>query len=107
MLYVSMEYATSVQSCGCGEEVVAPFTRTDWKMTFDGETISLRPSIGNWTLECRPHYVIDRGKVTEAGPWSDEQLEAERRRDRSAKCVSMGRRQKSSLALSLPQSRGT
>lgn len=87
ILYVSMEYATSAHSCccGCGEEVVAPFTPTDWKMTFDGETISLRPSIGNWTLKCRSHYVIDGGKVVEAGPWSDEQVEAERRRDRAAK----------------------
>lgn len=87
ILYVSMEYATSAHSCccGCGEEVVAPFTPTDWKMTFDGETISLRPSIGNWTLKCRSHYVIDRGKVIEASPWSDEQVEAERRRDRATK----------------------
>lgn len=87
ILYVSMEYATSAHCCccGCGEEVVAPFTPTDWKMTFDGETISLRPSIGNWTLKCRSHYVIDRGKVIEAGPWSDEQVEAERRRDHAAK----------------------
>ena len=45
--------ATSAHSCccGCGEEVVAPLTPTDWKMTFDGETTSLRPSIGNWTLK--------------------------------------------------------
>ncbi|RUZ76249.1 hypothetical protein EN943_17980 [Mesorhizobium sp. M7A.F.Ca.US.006.01.1.1] len=87
VLYVSMEYATSAHSCccGCGEEVVTPFTPTDWKMTFDGETISLYPSIGNWTLPCRSHYVIDRGKVVEAGPWSDEQVDAERRRDRAAK----------------------
>lgn len=87
ILYVSMEYATSAHSCccGCGEEVVVPFTPTDWKMTFDGETVSLSPSIGNWTLECRSHYVIDHGKVIEAGPWDDEQIEAERRRDRAAK----------------------
>jgi hypothetical protein len=87
ILYVSMEYATSAHCCccGCGEEVVAPFTPTDWKMTFDGESVSLRPSIGNWMLKCRSHYVIDRGKVIEAGPWSDAQIEAERRRDRAAK----------------------
>jgi hypothetical protein len=87
ILYVSMEYATSAHRCccGCGEEVVAPFTPTDWKMTFDGETISLRPSIGSWTLKCRSHYVIDRGNVIESGRWSDEQIEAERRRDRAAK----------------------
>ncbi|ULJ82671.1 hypothetical protein MF410_34065 (plasmid) [Rhizobium sp. C104] len=87
VLYVSMDYATSAHSCccGCGEEVIVPFTPTDWKMTFDGETISLRPSIGNWTLKCRSHYVIERSKVIEAGPWSEEQVEAERRRDRAAK----------------------
>lgn len=92
VLYVSMEYATSAHTCccGCGEEVVAPFTPTDWKMTFDGETISLRPSIGNWTLKCRSHYVIDRSKVKEAGPWSDEQVEAERRRDRMSKASFYG-----------------
>jgi hypothetical protein len=86
-LYISMEYATSAHSCccGCGEEVVTPFTPTDWKMTFDGESVSLRPSIGNWMLKCRSHYVIDRGKVIEAGPWTDEQVEAERYRDRAAK----------------------
>jgi len=93
VLYVSMEYATSVHSCccGCGEEVVAPFTPTDWKMTFDGESISLRPSIGSWTLKCRSHYVIDRGKVIEAGSWSDGQVEAERRRDRAAKAQFYGK----------------
>lgn len=95
ILYVSMEYATSAHSCccGCGEEVVAPFTPTDWKMSFDGETVSLCPSIGNWTLKCRSHYVIDRGKVIEASPWNNEQVEAERRRVplRHASTVSLRR----------------
>lgn len=96
ILYISMEYATSAHSCccGCGEEVVTPFTPTDWKMTFDGESISLRPSIGNWTLKCRSHYVIDRGKVLEAGLWTDEQIEAERHRDRAVKTRYYGHLQK-------------
>lgn len=87
VLYVSMEYATATHSCccGCGEEVVTPFTPTDWKMTYDGETISLEPSIGNWTLACHSHYVIERSRVIEALPWTDEQIAAGRRRDRAAK----------------------
>lgn len=87
VLYISMEYGTAAHRCccGCGEEVVTPFTPTDWKMTFDGETVSLNPSIGNWTLPCRSHYVIKRGRVIEAGPWTDKQVEAERNRDRIAK----------------------
>lgn len=104
VLYLSMEYATSAHSCccGCGEEVVAPFTPTDWKMTFDGETVSLRPSIGNWTLKCRSHYVIDCGKVIEAGPWTEEQVEAERRRDRTAKARFFGQAPTETLADKAP-----
>ena len=92
VLYVSMEYGTAAHSCccGCGEEVVTPFTPTDWKMTFDGETVSLHPSVGNWSLACRSHYVIKRGRVIEAGPWTDEQVAAERRRDRAAKARHYG-----------------
>lgn len=87
VLYVSMEYGTAAHRCccGCGEEVVTPFTPTDWKMTFDGETVSLNPSIGNWTLACRSHYVIKQGRVIEAGLWTNEEIEAERYRDRAAK----------------------
>ena len=69
VLYVSMEYATASHSCccGCGEEVVTPFSPVGWRMTFDGETVSLWPSVGSWTLRCRSHYVIDCGNVREAG----------------------------------------
>jgi hypothetical protein len=92
VLYISMEYATAAHSCccGCGEEVVTPFTPTDWKMTYDGETVSLRPSIGNWSLACRSHYVIERGRVMEALPWTDEQVAAGRRMDRVAKDTHYG-----------------
>lgn len=87
VLYVSMEYATAAHSCccGCGEEVVTPFTPTDWKMTFDGRAISLWPSVGNWTLPCQSHYIVREGAVTQARPWTDEEIAAERRRDRAAK----------------------
>jgi hypothetical protein len=86
-LYISIEYATAAHlcCCGCGAEVVTPFTPTDWKMTFDGETISLWPSIGNWNEACRSHYVIDRSEVIEAPPWSDRRIEAESKRDKAAK----------------------
>ena len=87
ILYISMEYATAVHSCccGCGEQVVTPFSPTDWKMIFDGETVSLTPSVGNWNLSCRSHYIIKQNKVIEAGNWSESQIKAERKRDQLAK----------------------
>jgi hypothetical protein len=92
VLYISMEYATAAHSCccGCGEEVVTPFTSTDWKMTYDGETVSLWPSIGNWEIPCRSHYLIERGKVIKAAPWTEEEIAAERRRDKMAKAWHYG-----------------
>lgn len=91
-LYISMEYATASHlcCCGCGEKVVTPFTPTDWRMTYDGETVSLRPSVGNWEQACQTHYVIDRNRVIEHGRWTRAEVEAERRRDRQAKARHYG-----------------
>ena len=87
VLYISMEYATAMHSCccGCGEQVVTPLSPMDWKLTYDGMSVSLVPSIGNWNLACRSHYVVDRGRVIEAGRWSDVRIAAERRHDKAAK----------------------
>lgn len=87
VLYLSMPYATAAHlcCCGCGEEVVTPFSPTDWKMTFDGEAITLSPSIGNWNFACRSHYFIRDGRVIEALPCSDEQIRVGRKEDKEAK----------------------
>jgi len=92
ILYISLEYLTASHlcCCGCGEEVVTPFSPVGWRMTFDGETISLWPSIGNWNLRCRTHYIIDRGRIVVAGPWTDEHIAAERQRDKEAKADYFG-----------------
>jgi len=92
VLYISLQHGTAIHSCccGCGEEVVTPLTPTDWRMTYDGETVSLQPSIGNWQLECRSHYVINRGRVVEAGSWTQKQVLAEQARDKRAKAAHYG-----------------
>jgi hypothetical protein len=91
-VYVSMEYGSVAHSCccGCGEEIVTPLTPTDWHIVYDGETITLHPSVGNWTLPCRSHYVIRKGEVIEAPAWSDQQIAAERRRDGRVKAAYFG-----------------
>ena len=79
ILYVSVDYATAVHSCccGCGQEVVTPLSPAGWKLTFDGETVSLSPSIGNRYFECRSHYFIERNQIIEARPWTSEWDEQE------------------------------
>lgn len=87
VLYISMKYATAAHccACGCGEEVITPFTPTDWSMTFNGKTISLSPSIGNWNFPCHSHYFIQHGRAIEATSWTNEQIKAGRCRDKIAK----------------------
>jgi Family of unknown function (DUF6527) len=86
-LYISIPYATVVHLClcGCGERVVTPISPTDWRLIFDGETVSLDPSVGNWSFDCQSHYVIKRSRVIWAAPWSPAKIEAGRARDRRAK----------------------
>lgn len=87
ILYISTTYATAMHrcACGCGAEVVTPLSPTDWSLIFDGESISLTPSIGNWAFPCRSHYWIDRGEVVWAGDMSDRVIELGRARDRNLK----------------------
>ena len=64
-LYVSIPFATVLHSCacGCGHEVVTPLSPSGWALTYDGVSVSLSPSIGNWNFPCRSHYVIAHDKV--------------------------------------------
>ncbi len=84
VVYVSMEYSTAIHKCccGCENEVVTPFSPTDWKFTFDGETISLYPSIGNWDFRCQSHYWITNNEVEWAPRWSRDQIKYEREEDK-------------------------
>lgn len=86
-IYVSVSYATVAHKCccGCGAEVVTPLSPTDWKLLFDGETVSLDPSIGNWSFACQSHYWIKHNRIKWAGRWSQEEIDRGRARDRSTK----------------------
>ncbi len=92
VLYVSTAYATATHRCfcGCGREVVTPLSPTDWKLIFDGETVSLSPSIGNWSFPCRSHYWIETSEVQWCGEMSQKAIDAGRVRDRQLKAAYFG-----------------
>src|SRR5262245_15182080 len=92
MLYIALEFGTVVHACccGCGSEVVTPLSPTDWKLTYDGETISLYPSIGNRSLPCQSHYYITKSRVHWAPAWSKEKIAAGRAMDQRVKATQFG-----------------
>ena len=81
-VYVSIPFATAVHRCvcGCGSEVVTPLSPNGWQLTFDGDSITLYPSIGNWGFKCQSHYWIRRNDVVWAPKWSDARIAVERLR---------------------------
>ena len=87
VIYVSIPFETVMHlcACGCKNEVVTPLSPAEWSVTFDGETISLYPSIGNWSLACKSHYWIRKNHVEWSTKWSKEEIEEVKRTDFLAK----------------------
>lgn len=83
VLYISIPYATATHkcACGCGNKVVTPISPIDWQLFFDGDSVSLTPSIGNWEFPCRSHYWIKADKVRWAEAWTPEQIVSGRQRE--------------------------
>jgi hypothetical protein len=87
VLYVSIPYATAVHSCfcGCGLKVVTPISPVGWQLTFDGESVTLFPSVGSWNFPCRSHYFIRRDVVVWGENMSQREIELGRARDHQAR----------------------
>lgn len=87
VLYISIEYCTAIHKCvcGCGNEVVTPLSPIDWEITFDGKKVSLNPSIGNWSFECKSHYFIKKNQIRFAKTWSKEEISNGRKNDSKLK----------------------
>lgn len=77
VVYVSISFTTAVHKCccGCGNHVVTPLSPTDWSLRFNGVSISLTPSIGNWSFPCRSHYWIKENRVVWDREWDQEKVD--------------------------------
>ena len=66
ILYVCLSCNVIVHrcACGCGEKTVTPIDKKyGWIMKYDGQSITLRPSIGNFNIPFRSHYYITDNNV--------------------------------------------
>ena len=89
VIYISIEFSTAVHKCccGCDEEVITPFSPTDWEINYNGKTVSLYPSIGNWSFKCQSHYWIRHSEIIWSRKWSLKEVEKNRRQDMLKKRV--------------------
>ena len=61
-----------------------PTLPAQWSFTYDGDSISVRPSVGNWSFACKSHYVINKGHVRWARGFFSDEIARNRARDRAA-----------------------
>lgn len=83
VLYISERYRTALHNCccGCRTKVVTPLNPAGWSYTLKSGTVTLRPSIGNWSFDCRSHYLITRGKVVWLEGMSERQIKYVKKKD--------------------------
>jgi hypothetical protein len=86
VLYVSIPYLICghLCCCGCGEEVITPLSPAGWSLTYNGDSVSLYPSVGNWSLKCNSHYWIRNGHVHWSRKFTPDEIVSTRARDRQA-----------------------
>ncbi|WP_444451423.1 DUF6527 family protein (plasmid) [Rhodobacter capsulatus] len=84
-LYVSEEFHTAAHlcACGCGQKVRTPLGPTEWTVRADSHGPTLRPSVGNWQLRCKSHYLITNGSVQWSNQWTEKQIHAGRQREQA------------------------
>jgi hypothetical protein len=83
ILYVSKKYRTAAHlcACGCGSKVRTPLGPVDWSFTDETGGPTLSPSVGNWQLPCKSHYVLSSGRILWSDEWSNSQVVAGRKRE--------------------------
>lgn len=66
-LYISKEYKTAIHlcACGCKGKTVTSLKVGEWALSYIGNTVTLRPSIGNFSGENphHAHYYISNNKI--------------------------------------------
>lgn len=74
ILYISMKYATAVHlcACGCKQKVITPISPHTWSISYNGEGVTLSPSIGNYEQDCMSHYFIRNNYIIWCSNYKDK-----------------------------------
>ena len=80
-LYVCCQYRAvkHLCACGCGVAINTPLHPTAWTLICDGVSVSLWPSVGNWSEKCQSHYWIRNNKIHWAPKWSRHKIRKSRK----------------------------
>lgn len=85
IIYISTSVNTAIHlcPCGCKTEIVTPIDPSEWNFTYDGETITLHPSVGVWGAECKSHYWIRKNNIEWSRTYTDKEIDEVRKLERA------------------------
>lgn len=85
VLYIALDFGAVMHLCadGCGERISTPLHPAQWSLIYDGNTVSLSPSVGSGS-NCGSHYRIRNGTVSWSRAMTQDQFKRGRERDRAA-----------------------
>ncbi|BBE24569.1 hypothetical protein MN0502_34520 (plasmid) [Arthrobacter sp. MN05-02] len=85
-LYVSLMFNSCghLCCCGCEREVITPLSPAQWSITYNGQDVSLTPSIGSWEIGCKSHYWIRNGSVQWSRQFTMAEIRLNQDRDQVA-----------------------
>lgn len=94
ILYYAEEFGAAAHlcACGCGSKIRTPIDETEWRLDEGPNGPSLSPSVGNWQKPCRSHYFIRDGAVLWCAAWSEEGIEAGRKREHERRVAHLDRK---------------
>lgn len=63
VIYISDKYGVSIHRClcGCGSKTVMPLGKGHWNYEIKNEKLTMSPSVGNYQMPCKSHYIITNG----------------------------------------------
>jgi Family of unknown function (DUF6527) len=87
VIYISEKYSTAAHSCccGCGTKIVTPLKPGRWQLENRNGSVSLSPSVGNWSAACQSHYWIRGNQIDWALGFTPAQISANRASDQRAR----------------------
>ena len=83
IIYICAKHKTVVHRCPCGCGGLAEFvlSPTRFRMTYDGDSVTFSPSVGNPHFGCRSHYWIRGNQVQWCPPMQDWEIGRARERE--------------------------
>ena len=63
VIYISDKFEVSIHRClcGCGSKTVMPLGKGNWNYSIDNDKLTMSPSVGNYQMPCKSHYIITNG----------------------------------------------